>query len=680
MSQQDNLEEKSEMNKESNQNQQPQQDESKSLKKQYFTSQCKWISFSVTFLVLAGIGIFLGVYLTQSTNSAPTLKKFQRDEFQQVDEICMQYTSDKFQNCTQIEMNTIRVVEDENEQNATSLLILSKLRIRTFQQNNDGTREYNELVNQNNEIEQQIKKQLRILQQTQSKESDYMCDGIPQDECADVNEVPLLTVITDQLTGEVQQIGIPSKVSDLLIQPLISNIIHIAPNLAESANTTISDGTRLLNEHHSNLYYIGNQAFVPKVSKGKSWLGRTVVKKTISQSDLVEGLSQGINLFDKFEQSQETNLDDKNYLVSSHITTNSKLDNSIKSNDIKTDDLADKSETEISSESNLVTVETKSDEDLTTILSDIQSLQTIQYYTFQELQNKITTQEDQTQNVIENQQENNRLLQNENGDVGIGTLSDNEIIKGPCKSTTFNKKSIIKEVTVYKNKVGFQLEFSGELKEGNISGTMKACVQHNGICRIDLPKKDFKFSDKLKPTTQKGGQTTRFFNSDIKILGYPLNIGTDVIYQWEQNESIMNEDSFIAIFEQIQASLSIQAYQQINLAIIKIRAGLQGFVYKGNAMGQAILLKDYQDKTVFYNEYQISLYHQIDALTLDTYAAVQYITTDWVKQCIGPKCCRVCINVPKIGFSDWKDVYRKNHQISDYQAKKIIYGVKSMCN
>lgn len=50
-------------------------------------------------------------------------------------------------------METKREVKDVNEQNASSLLMLKKLKVTTFYKNPDGTRVYNEMVNENTEIE-----------------------------------------------------------------------------------------------------------------------------------------------------------------------------------------------------------------------------------------------------------------------------------------------------------------------------------------------------------------------------------------------------------------------------------------------------------------------------------------------------------------------------------------------
>ncbi|CAD8131525.1 unnamed protein product [Paramecium pentaurelia] len=191
MQQQNNQVEKQQINWEISSNPQMKQFDSKDLINKYFTSKRKWITFSLTFFVLCGIGIFLGTYFSQNVTYAPRLKKFQRDEFQQVDEICLYHTSNKIQNCTQIKQK--------------DLLMLKKLKVTTVQQKPGGTREYNEMVNENTEIEQQIKKFLRILQEIQSTVNSNLCQGIPQDECGDVNEVPLVTIITDQQTGAVQQ-------------------------------------------------------------------------------------------------------------------------------------------------------------------------------------------------------------------------------------------------------------------------------------------------------------------------------------------------------------------------------------------------------------------------------------------------------------------------------------------
>ncbi|CAD8044115.1 unnamed protein product [Paramecium primaurelia] len=675
-------EEKQEINPDSSPSLQDSQNDKKEPIKQYFSTKCKWISFSVTFFVLAGIGIFLGIYLSQNTSSAPTLKQFQSDEFDQVDEICMYHTSDKIQNCTQIQMKTRRLVNDVNEKNATSLLLLKDLKVKTFQQNSDGTRQYNEMVNENTEIEQQIKKLLRILQ-SQSTGNGNLCEGIPADECGNVNEVPLVTVVTDQQTGAVQQIGIPAEIPDLLIQPLVSNIIHIAPNLAESTNNTGTDGNRLLNEDYSNIYYIGKERFIPKSSKTKSWFGNTVTKKTISQSDQIDGNSQGINIFDMFEQSQETILDNNNYLVSSHITTNSKYSNSIQTENVNqnSDDLADKSETEITNDSNLITVETKSDEELTNILTDILNKQTIQYYTIQDLQDKIQNQQDQQDQVQDLQQEGNRLLQNENGDVHSNSETEYEGQEGECTSSIFNQKRTLKEATVLKNKVGLQTEFKGEVKEASASGYLKACVSLNGGCVVDLYKRDFSYQGKPLETFQiKGEKAQNIFSTIILIMGYPLTVGADYQFSWGFIESpIRTEDEF-GISEYIYASLSVTAYGEFNLVyVIKIRAGVQGYIFKGSANGVAQFKIDKVDNSIIPDKYIIFLDFQIETLTFDVYASYQHITLRWARKCIGRRWWKICWYIPQIGYSNWSDVYRKSFKLANLQATKRIFEIKSKC-
>ncbi|CAD8044105.1 unnamed protein product [Paramecium primaurelia] len=676
-------EEKQEINPDSSPSLSDKQHDKKEPIKQYFSTKCKWISFSVTFFVLAGIGIFLGIYLSQNTSSAPTLKKFQRDEFQQVDEICMHYTSDKIHNCTQIEMKTKRVVNDVNEQNATSLLMLTSLKVKTFQQNSDGTRQYDEMIDQNTEIEEQIKKSLRRLQKSQPTENDNFCEGIPADECGNVNEVPLVTVITDQQTGAIQQIGIPIEIPDLLIQPLVSNIIHIAPNVAESTNTTGTDGNRLLNEDYSNIYYIGKERFIPKSSKTKSWFGNTVIKKTISQSDKIDGNSQGINIFDMFEQSQETILDNNNYLVSSHITTDSKYSNSIQTENVNqnSDDLADKSETEITNDSNLITVETKSDEELTNILTDIQNKQTIQYYTIQDLQDKIQNQQDQQDQVQDLQQEGNRLLENENGDVHSNSETEYEGQEGECTSSIFNQKRTLKEATVLKQKVGLQAEFKGEVKEGNASGFFKTCVSLNGGCVVDLYKRDFSYQGKpLEKFEIKGEKSQRIFSIIILIMGYPVTVGADYNYSWGFIESPIKTENEFGISQYIYASLSVTAYGELNLVhIIYIRAGVQGYIFKGSANGVAQFMINQVDNVIIPEKYIVFLDFQIESLTFDVYASYQHITFRFARKCFRRWRFRICWYVPQIGYSNWSDVYRKSFQLANFQAKKRIFEIKSKC-
>ncbi|CAD8124433.1 unnamed protein product [Paramecium sonneborni] len=510
------------------------QTEQKELSKKYFTTKCKWISFSVSFFVLGGIGIFLGIYLSQKSSSAPTLKKFQRDEFQQVDEICMYHTNEGMQNCTEIQMKTKRVVNDVNEKNASSLLMLTSLKVRTFKQNSDGSREYNEMFDQNTEIEQQIQKSLRILQQIKSTEDIDQCEGIPAEECGNINEVPLVTVVTDQQTGAVQQIGIPAEIPDLMLQPLVSNIIHIAPNIAESTNLPGTDGNRLLKEDYTNVYYIGKEAFVPKSSQTKQWFGNTVIKKTISQSDQIDGSSKGINLFDMFEQSQETILDNNNYLTTSHITTNSKFSNTVQTNDVNQndDDLTDKLETELTNDSNLMTVETKSDEELTNVLSEIQNKQTIQYYSIQDLQDKILSQQDQTQDLVQDQ-EGHRLLEEEKGDFQSVSQTEYESQQGECNSNIFDQKRTLKEATIFKYKVGLQAEFKGDVKDGSASGYLKSCISLNGNCLLNLFKGNFNYEGKpLETYEKKDSKTKQIFSTTILIMGYPLHIGADLNYSW----------------------------------------------------------------------------------------------------------------------------------------------------
>ncbi|CAD8065851.1 unnamed protein product [Paramecium sonneborni] len=645
-------------------------------KKKYLTSKCKWISFTVTFFFLIGIGIFLGIYLSQNAKTAPTLKKFQKDEFLQIDEICMYHTSDKIQNCTQIEMNTKRIVNDLNEKNASSLLMLTALKVRTFTQNPDGTREYNEMINENTEIDQQVKKSLRILQK--SAESNNFCEGIPQNECGNLNEVPLITLITDQQTGGVQQIGIPLEIPDLILQPLVSNIIHIAPNVAETGEITQSNGTRLLDEHSTNLYYVGKQAFVPKISKSRSWFGRTVVKKTISQQNQVKE-SSGINLFDKFEQSQETSLDENNYLVSSHITTSSKLDNTIKSENInqQTQDLTDKSETEITNDSNLVTVETTIDEALTNALTEIQNLQNLQYYSIEEIQDRIQTQ----QNLDKNLQQANRQLQEENGDVQSYSETDYDQQEGGCDSTIFNQKRTLKEATVLKQKIGLVVEFKGQLQNEDISGQLRSCISLNSNCIQDLYKKDFSYERKpIQSVNKSGSRTQNIFQITVLIMGYPLNIGADYNYSWGYNESPVQTENEIGLSGQIYAALGVTAYGEFSLVhVINIRAGVQGYIFKGSVNGVAQFKFNNVDKVIETKKYIIFLDFQIEVLTFDVYASYQNITLRWERKCVGKRWYKICWYIPIIDYTNWKDIYRKSFQLAKLQPSKRIFQIKSKC-
>ncbi|CAD8126223.1 unnamed protein product [Paramecium sonneborni] len=677
--QQPNIEEKQEINADGSPSLQSQKNESNN---KYFTTKCKWISFSVSFFVLAGIGIFLGIYLSRTNSSAPTLKKFQRDEFEQVDEICMYHTSERFSNCTQIQIKTKRLVEDVNEKNGSSIVMLTDLKVQTFTQNFDGIREYNEMIDYSTEIQQELQKQFRILQKNESTQND-LCEGISREECGDINQIPLVTVVTDSHTGAIQSIGIPTGISDLILQPLVSNIIHIAPNLAESINNEGIDGTngnRLLEE---DIYYIGNQAFTPKTIKTKSWFGSTVIKKSIAQSDQIDGNSKGINLFDMFEQSQETSLDNNNYLVSSHITTNSQFSNSVKNNDINqdTDDLSDKSKTEITNDSNLITVETKSDEELTNLLSEIQKRQTLQFYSMQDLQNKISGQEDLTQDSTQNQDQlgGNRLL-NENGDVQSNSETDFEEQEGECLSNIFNQKRTLKEVSVLKQKVGLQAEFQGEIKEGNVSGYLRSCVSLNGACLVDLYRRDFQYEGKpLKTFEMKGSQSKSIFSTVILIMGYPLTVGADYNYKWGYIESAIKTESDLGISEQIYASLSVTAYGEMNIIVIRIRAGVSGEVFNGSAHGVAQFRINQIDNTIIPDKYMIYLDFQIEALKFDLYAIYQHPTISWGRRCFRIFRKKICIYYPQFGWSSWKDVYRKAFQLAKLQASKRIFQLTSKC-
>lgn len=50
-------------------------------------------------------------------------------------------------------MKTSTYVNDINEKNASRLVVLKSLKVRTFNNNSDGTREYNEMIDENTEIE-----------------------------------------------------------------------------------------------------------------------------------------------------------------------------------------------------------------------------------------------------------------------------------------------------------------------------------------------------------------------------------------------------------------------------------------------------------------------------------------------------------------------------------------------
>ncbi|CAD8135318.1 unnamed protein product [Paramecium octaurelia] len=697
MEQQNNQEEKQEIISDNSPGLQMQQSEQKDYQKKYFTTKCKWISFSVSFFVLAGIGIFLGIYLSQNKSSAPTLKKFQRDEFQQVDEICMQHQSNGFQNCTQIQMRTKRVVNEVNEKNASSLLILTGLKVQTFKQNSNGTREYDEMIDQNTEIEQQIKKLLRILQATSSTGSQNLCEGIPADECGNVNEVPLITVVTDQQTGAIQQIGVPAEVPDELLQPLVSNVIHIAPTVGESTDSTGSDGKRLLKEDYSNAYLIGKEVFIPKQSKTTSWFGNTVITKKVTKSDKIDGnSSEGTSILDVFEQSQETSLDNNNYLVSSHITTNSKFSNfesSDNTNESTDDDLAGKSETEITNDSNLITVETKSDEDLTNALTEIKNKQQLQYYSIQDLQDKIQRQTDQfeqnqsqqdqtqAQNSNSDSQGGSRLLENESGDVSSTSETQLENQQGECNSNAFNQKRTLKQATVFKQKIGLQAEFQGKVNDRGASGYLQACVSLNGDCVVVLHKRDFSYEGKpLQPVNLKGSKAQRIFGTVILIMGYPLTIGADYNLSWGFTESLIKTESELGISENIYASLGVTAYGELNIVyVVKIRAGVEGHVFKGSATGVAQFKFNQTDNSIVPNRYMVYLDFQIEALTFDLYASWQHISLHWVRRCIGRRWWKICWYYPQIGYSNWSDIFRKSFQLAKLQATQRIFQLASKC-
>ncbi|CAD8053772.1 unnamed protein product [Paramecium sonneborni] len=53
-------------------------------------------------------------------------------------------------------------------------------------------------------------------------------------------------------SGAAQQISIPSEIPNQNLQLLVSNNIHIFPNVAENSNVSNSNGTRTLEEHNTD--------------------------------------------------------------------------------------------------------------------------------------------------------------------------------------------------------------------------------------------------------------------------------------------------------------------------------------------------------------------------------------------------------------------------------------------
>lgn len=117
---------------------------------------------------------------------------------------------------------------------------------------------------------------------------------------------------------------------------------------------------------------------------------------------------------------------------------------------------------------------------------------------------------------------------------------------------------------------------------------MKACVSLNSNCIVDLYKRDFSYQGKsLNKFEKKDSRAQRIFSTIILIMGYPLTVGADYNYSWGFVESAIKTEGEFGISEYIYASLGVTAYGELHIVVIKIRAGVQGYVFKGSANGVA---------------------------------------------------------------------------------------------
>ncbi|CAD8047119.1 unnamed protein product [Paramecium sonneborni] len=677
--------------------------------KLFFSSRCKWITFSITLLSISAVATFLAIYLTKTkTNLVPTLNQYQRDDFQQKDQICVISKSQELHNCTEIHLNTTRVTTDVNQQNATSLLILQGLKISLNQYNSDGTVQSSDLLEQNMNIEQQLQRLLRRLDSNNNQtNNNNICEGIPENECGDVNELPLLTVITDQQTGEVQKIGIPSKMSDLFLQPLLSNIMHISPNLEEPSNNTINDGRRILQEEFSNLYYIGKQAFYPKTTKKVSWFGGTIISKKITKQDLIESSqAEGINYFEKFEQSQETGLDNYNFLVSSRISTSSLLDNSIKQLNQDENTQQENFQTEFSGDSNLITTETKQDSDLSQALEEIQEYQTINYFLIQEIQNKVFTQpqiendKQDIQNDLE-KSDGNRLLQY-NGEATIYNTNQ-QSQTGACEEDGFNFYTSLNiiQVEIMNQKISQKLEVSGNSKNKSTEINFNQCVALNNDCVIQLFFLKFQFEHPKFNQIQFQNKK-RLFKEKINILQYGFEIFADMNSSFNFEVLLVNSTTQKGFRYKAFIELILNTYGELNIVdVISIRQSTYGTIFKGDvsrflAFKKRTITKEEESiiskvpdpstqlvmreiASIDYTKYFFQQDYMLELLNLDIYAQKKYPIFTMKRKCWKIIRKKYCIDIPVITISDWKDIFRKNYQKAKFQDRSVFYTFKSKC-
>ncbi|CAD8131523.1 unnamed protein product [Paramecium pentaurelia] len=147
-------------------------------------------------------------------------------------------------------------------------------------------------------------------------------------------------------------------------------------------------------------------------------------------------------------------------------------------------------------------------------------------------------------------------------------------------------------------------------------------------------------------------------------MGYPLKVGADYSYSYGFTESSIQTSGEIGISENIYATLSVRAFGELNIIyIIKIRAGVQGYIFTGDVNGVAQFQINNIDKVVISNKYNIFRF-------LSRSINIQHIGRRWWK---------ICFRYPKITFSNWKDVYKKRQNIAKLQAKKRIFELKSKC-
>ncbi|CAK78759.1 unnamed protein product (macronuclear) [Paramecium tetraurelia] len=244
-----------------------------------------------------------------------------------------------------------------------------------------------------------------------------------------------------------------------------------------------------------------------------------------------------------------------------------------------------------------------------------------------------------------------------------------------------NQKINKVNATVFKQKIGLQAEFQGKVNDTGATGYLQACISLNGDCVVVLHKRDFQYQGKpLQPVKLQGTKAQRIFGTVILIMGYPLTIGADYNLSWGFTESLIKTESELGISENLYASLGVTAYGELNIIyVIKIRAGVEGHVFKGSATGVAQFKFNQTDNSIVPNRYMVYLDFQIEALTFDLYASWQHISLNWVRRCIGRRWWKICWYFPSISYSNWSDVFRKSFQLAKLQATQRIFQLASKC-